>query len=214
MITNIINRTDQTRIKSTLLDESGKLKIVPASALKEFRQEEISQFCAENGFYCIPTTELISFLKTEIDGDAVEIGAGHGVIAKSLDIKACDNFMQLDPLIKAHYENLRQEIVPYDKKYVINKDANLYVNEFKPRTVIAAWVTHKFNPLEHWREGNAFGVDEGEIVSKCKYIFVGNKDVHKNKPIFDIPHKEIKKEWLFSRSMSSDENRIWVWDLA
>lgn len=205
---------DQSRIKSTLLDKAGKLKIVPASTLKEFPQEEISQFCAENGFYCIPTEELILFIKSEIDGDAVEIGTGHGLIAKSLGIKACDNFMQLDPLIKAHYENLRQEIVPYDKAYVINKDANSYVNEFKPKTVIAAWVTHKYDPLEHWREGNAFGVDEVKIVRKCKYIFVGNKKVHGNKPIFYLKYKEIKADWIFSRSMSSEENRIWIWDLV
>jgi hypothetical protein len=77
---------------------------------------------------------------------------------------------------------------------------------------VAAWVTHKYNPKEHYRGGNMFGVKEEEILNRVsRYIFIGNKKTHEKKPILDIPHKEIKPEWLVSRVMN-DLDFIWIWE--
>lgn|GEM_PF-4680061 len=67
-----------------------------------------------------------------------------------MNIRAYDNFMQLQ--YKSYYEMLKQAIVPYGE-HVIKMYGNEVVCEVKPKYVIGAYCTHRYNPEEHWRGG-------------------------------------------------------------
>ncbi|MNG39240.1 hypothetical protein D3C84_1272380 [compost metagenome] len=47
---------------------------------------------------------------------------------------------------------LKQAIVPYGE-HVIKMYGNEVVCEVKPKYVIGAYCTHRYNPEEHWRGG-------------------------------------------------------------
>jgi hypothetical protein len=202
-------------LKELLLDKEGNLKAVSYDYLRDVPQDHISQFCVEQGFYVIPTIELLLFLQREIGDNterAMEVGAGHGAISRYLGIRAVDNFMQLSPQIKAYYDALRQTIVPYGS-HVERIDANSAVTKYKPKIVIGAYCTHKYNPKEHWREGNQFGIEENKIIKHVdKYIHIGNEKVHSKKPILKNEHRIIKEDWIVTRSQHKGQNAIWIWE--
>ena len=209
------DKTDISELKELLLKD-GELQIVSYNELKKFSQNEISQFCVEEGFYVIPTIELLLFLVREIYPvdikDVIEVGAGHGAISRSLGIRAFDNFMQLQPKYKAMYEAMRQTIVPYGK-HVEKMDGNEAIKKVKPKVVIGAYCTHKYNPNEHWRGGNEIGFNEKLILERVdKYIHIGNQSVHSKKPIVKYEHREIKEEWIVTRSQHANQNVIWIWE--
>jgi hypothetical protein len=212
---NVLNHSNIGYLEELLLDEEGNLRVLPYIYLKDIPQDHLSQFCVEQGFYIIPTTELLVFLQEEMDGDfnnTIEIGAGHGAISRILGIRAVDNYMQDDPKIKVHYELLKQKTVPYGK-HVERIDANSAVKKYKPNIVIGAYCTHLYNPAEHWREGNAYGIDEKKIIRKVKkYIHIGNEKVHGKKPILKEKKREIKAEWIKGRSQYPSSNVIWIWE--
>jgi hypothetical protein len=207
--------SDISKLKNLLLKE-GELQILPFEQLKEFSQNEISQFCVQEGFYIIPTQELIHFLQSEI-GDTdlskvMEIGAGHGAISRELKIRAVDNYMQEIPEVRAMYEAMQQTIVPYGK-HVEKMDGNEAIRKYKPSIVIGAYCTHKYNPKEHFRGGNQYGFNEKLILERVqKYIHIGNQSVHNKKPIMKYKHREIKEEWILSRSQNIGQNVIYIWE--
>jgi hypothetical protein len=196
-----------------MLLSNGEFNILPYKDLSGIKQEHISLFCVKHGMYCLPTQELIDFLKENAEGyHTIEIGAGNGVIAKALNITATDSYMQKESGVATFYNLLRQTPVQYGNN-VRKMDALIAVEHFCPDAVVASWLTHLYNPKEHWREGNIYGVDEGKIFKKIKkYIFVGNENVHKYKPILDIRHETYKPEWLLSRSLHKDLNVIYIWN--
>lgn len=198
-----------------LLDAEGRLKVVPFDEIKEVPQEHISAFCVKNGIYSIPTQELINFLEDEIGSKkekTIEIGAGNGAICKALEIKGTDSLMQLIPAIRETYEAMGQSIVPYGE-HIEKLDAKEAVRKYRPEVVIGAWCTHKYNPKEHWRGGNQYGINEKLILEKTnKYIHIGNEKVHSKKPILKYPHRVIKEPWLVSRSLSDELNVIYIWE--
>lgn len=215
MDVNIFNRSDIEYLEKLLLDEDGNLKVINYDYLKYVPQDHLSQFCVEQGFYIIPTIELLLYLQEEIGDDfenTIEIGAGHGAISRLLGIRAVDNFMQDDPKIKAHYDLLKQKTVPYGK-HVERIDANSAVKKYNPNIVIGAYCTHLYNPAEHWREGNAYGIDEKKIIRKVKkYIHIGNEKVHNKKPILKEKKREVKANWIIGRSQYPKSNVIWIWE--
>jgi hypothetical protein len=96
---------------------------------------------------------------------------------------------------------------------VYKYDALDAVKNYRPKIVIGAWVTHKFNPNEYYREGNQWGIDEIKLFGKVKkYIHIGNEHTHRHKPILGLPHREVKAEWLVSRSNQPEKNVIWIWE--
>jgi hypothetical protein len=212
---SIFDASNITYLKELLLDENGCLRVVPYSRLMNVPQEHLSQFCMEHGIYAIPKQELIDFLREEISGNeesTIEIGSGNGVICKALGIRGTDNYMQEIPEIKLHYQMLGQATVPYGK-HVERLDALKAVQKYKPDIVVAAWVTHKYNPREPWREGNMYGIDEKKLLDKVqKYIVVGNEKVHDKKPILSLPHRKVKAPWILSRSMNPEKNVIFIWE--
>jgi len=197
-------------------DYSTSKKIVPVSAnqVLEFNQNQISQFCHTYAIYQIPTIELIDFLKKEIIETAIEIGSGNGVIGRSLGIPMTDNCMQKWNSIKANYRVLKTPTINYPND-IIELDANLAVNQYKPQTVIGSWITQKYEPhMEKYSEvsANVFGVDEIELLRKVKkYIHIGNEHTNESKEIFKkYKAKRIYADWLISRSQKKDQNVIYI----
>lgn len=197
--------------------ESGVLKVMPSDFYRQFKQVTLSAFCLEMGCYSLPTVELMNLVNAKImeaspSRHAIEIGSGNGVIGEALGITCTDNWMQDHPAVKAHYAAMRQPTVPY-RPHVVNLDALSAVSRYKPEVVVASWVTHIYDPKQHHRGGNAVGVDEQKLLNHIKrYVFIGNLDTHKHKPILANKHEVIQGDFLFSRSMRSELNALLVWD--
>jgi hypothetical protein len=214
---SLLPKDNTTYLDEMLLDQDGALRILPYSDLKNIPHVHLMKFCVEHGYYCIPTQELIDFLNEEIGQQkekTIEVAAGSGVIAKALGIVATDSKMQLEPAVLSYYRLLKQTIVPYDKSVKVDRiDAAKAVRKYKPDIVVAAWLTHKYNKREHWREGNQQGVDEVNMFESInKYINIGNEVTHAKKPILELPHRTIKADWLLSRSAHADKNVIFIWE--
>ena len=211
----VLVKQDIQYLYNEIYDQNEELKILPYCFYDNIEPTHIRQFCVENGIYCLPTSELIDFLKNEIKGKkAIEIGAGHGAIGRELQIHATDSCMQLNSEIQILYKSVNQPIVKYGKN-VEKYDADDAVYTFKPDIVIAAWVTHKYDPRQRYREGNQWGVREEKILKKVeKYIFIGNTSPHKFKPILDLPHETFESIMLVSRLFKRNgvKDLIWIWD--
>jgi hypothetical protein len=202
-------------LEEMLLDEKGQLNVLPYSQLENVEHEHLMKFCVTNGFYSIPTRELIDFLETEIGekkSKTIEICSGNGVISRELGIIGVDNFMQEAEQIKELYEAQKQKPVTYGEN-VQKFEAMDGVKRYRPEIVVAAFCTHRYIPTEHWRGGNMFGVNEKQMLTKIKkYIHIGNRKVHDKKPILKMPHREIKEPWILSRSQHKNDNVIWIWE--
>lgn len=194
------------------LSPKGQLQVMPAAFYEQFTQEEISAFAVRNGFYLLPTLELVNWLQEMLGGaDVLEIGAGNGVLAAALGARATDNYMQTWPDIVSHYAMLRQATVQYGPN-VENIDAHDAIEKYRPEVVLACWVTHRYQAEEHHRGGNMFGVDEGRVLSGCRtYLHVGNARTHAQKPLLTQAHRNYRPAGLVSRSMSPGDNVVWVW---
>lgn len=194
------------------LDERGNLRIMPAEFYHQFSPETVAYFAVTRGLYSLPTTELVDRLKVLLaEHTALEIGAGNGVLARALGVRATDNFMQTWPEIAAHYASLGQAAVPYGAG-VENLDAHEALQKYRPDVVLACWVTHRYDPARHEMGGNMYGVDEEFVLQHCKtYIHVGNSATHRNKAIRSQPHRRYRAPWLVSRSMQPELNEISIW---
>jgi hypothetical protein len=172
--------------------------------------------CVKEALYGLPTVELVSWLANYIgDRQAIEIGAGTGVLSRALrargvDITAVDNFMQDWPEVRQFYASVLQPTIRYGRD-VQNQDALVAVKTLRPKVVIASWFTHKYDPRNHEAGGNEHGVDESDIIANCDaYVFIGNTGVHAQKPIWRLPLAQIEPSWLFSRGRTGREF-IAVW---
>ena len=213
MKADVLKPQDITELEHLLIRD-GKIVPIPAAALQEFGQNALSLFCLKHGVYQIPTTELIKYLQKEIGGlPAIEIGSGNGCIGRALRIPMTDNKMQNWPEMQEYYKSIGQPRVQYGDD-VQEMAAIPAVKFHKPTVVVACWVTHLFKP--GMNVGNPHGVDEELLFGHGveKYIHVGNKRVHQEKPIlrktahFDIDI--IAPEWLLSRSLTTNENHIYI----
>jgi hypothetical protein len=199
-----------------LVIKDGKIIPLPYKDLEHFTQGQISTFCHKHAVYQFPTTELIDFLRNEIGGEpSIEIGSGNGCIGRSLGIMMTDNKMQNWDLIKMTYAIQGQPTIMYgaDVEEIPALDA---VQRYKPKAVIACWVTHLFE--EGMTSGNMYGVDERLLFRYGveKYIHVGNDGGttgHSDKPILSMEGIQLKKyrfPWLLSRTMNRQNNVIYV----
>lgn len=204
-------------LSADLLDENGRIKVVPAEYYAGTTKEERMLFGHRNSAYGFVTTELVEWLRQTIAGrSAIEIGAGNGVLAAALGIPATDSRMQEHPIISAIYEAAGQPTIKYGDN-VEKLDAASAVRKYKPRVVIANWVTHKYREDRKEHAGNAFGVDEEDVLENCEtYIFIGNVQVHRGKSIWKSIANEVLffNDWLYSRAMNHSPNFICVWNGA
>lgn len=192
-----------------ILFKNGELQVFDASVYKSIPHDHLRIFCVKNGLYQLPTTELIEWVKEKIDGrKAIEIGSGNGSIAKALGIIATDSYMQERPEIAVLYKSMGQEPVRYGKN-VKKYDAKKAIKKFKPKVVIANWVTQIYRPDSD--QGNVYGVNENWVIKNVDtYIHIGNKNIHK-KRILSEDHEKYQFPWLFSRGTVYEDNIIYVW---
>lgn len=202
----------QQALDAGAITADGQLRVMPASFYAAFEQEVLSGFAVRHGLYNLVTQELVDCLRGLMIGKTIEIGAGNGVMAGALGIIATDNRMQEWPHIKIHYENILQPCVRYGKN-IVKLDALEAIHRYKPDTVIAAWVTHLYNPNRHTDGGNAYGVDEKKLLKSVRrYIFIGNEQVHALKPIWKRPHVKQYHPWLYSRAGNGSPNFIAIFE--
>lgn len=211
-----INEEKVREIESQVM-ENGILKVMPSEFYRQFDQMDLFCFCAKNGIYGLPTFELLNklnelILEASPTRNAIEIGSGCGVLGRGLGIQCTDNHMQSDPMMQMYYAMGGQEVVQYGE-HVAKISGNDAVDHYRPEVVVACWVTHLYREDRHELGGNMFGVDEELLVQKIKrYVFVGNLKTHAQKPLLNRPHKIIRGDFIFSKSVHADQNVILVWD--
>lgn len=201
-------------ISPDALDENGRLKVQPAAFWAKTNREERALFGHRHAAYGLPTEELVTFLKGFIHGrPAIEIGAGNGVLAEALGIPATDNRQQEMPKYREIYARLGQPTVKYGPN-VITMDAAEAVAHYRPAVVVGCWITHRYDPLKPWRQGNEIGVDEEEIIDQVEdYVSIGNGAIHSAKPIWTLRHLKVPDlhPYLYSRAMAVEEDFLAVW---
>lgn len=199
-------------IAPDVLDHTGRLRILPAAYWATTTPQERSLLGHRHGLYSFPTTELVDHLQQMIAGrPAIEIGAGHGVLAEALGIPATDSRQQEKPKYREIYDNIGQAIVPYGPN-IIEMEASRAVRRHKAEVVIGCWVTHKFEPRRPHAGGNEAGIDEANILANCaEYIVVGNTEVHQYKPIWDRPHTIEHPDFVYSRAFNDSPDFIAAW---
>lgn len=211
---SVVLYPDEIRdISPLVLDENGRMRVLPAAFWAGTTTAERALFGHKNGLYGFPTTELVEWLRRRIGGrPALEIGAGHGVLAEALGIRATDSFQQLRPEYRALYEAAKQPIVPYGPN-VEAQEALMAVRKYKPDVVIGSWITHKYTSARHRAGGNEAGVDEAALLRRVQeYIVIGNARVHKNKAIWHLPHVRHHFDFVYSRASNGTPDFVAVWN--
>lgn len=209
----VLNLTGVRDLTPDVLAAPGCPRIMPAAYYRNTTPTERAAFGHYHGVYGLPTTELVDWLRAEIDGrSAIEIGAGHGALAAALDIPATDSKQQADPAIALLYAATGQPPVTYGQN-VEQLDAAAAIAQYRPQVVIASWVTHKWLEARSEAGGNMFGVDEDAVIDACEtYIFIGNTNVHRDKSIWTRKFARIEPDWLFSRAINGSPEFIAVWE--
>lgn len=207
-----IDTTKVRDISPDLLDGRRRLRVVPSCTLEKTTAQERLVFGVREGLYSFPTNELCDFLRSRIAGrTAIEIGAGHGALAEALPIPATDNRQQEEAGLKTYYQDIGQPTVRYGD-HVERLDAAAAVAKYRPKVVVACWVTHRFDPDRPEAGGSLTGVDEASLIASCEeYIFIGNEHVHAQKPIWQLPHEKMTPNWLFSRAVNGSRDFIALW---
>lgn len=208
-----MDTTNVRDIRPDVLDAGGRMRVLPAAFWARTTAQERALFGSHTGIYSFSTIELADYLRTIIAGrSAIEIGAGNGVLAEALGIPGTDSFQQRDPRYRAFYAGLKAVTVPYGPN-VVEMHASRAVRHYKPEVVIGCWVTHKYDPREHWRGGNEVGIDEPDILRHCAaYVVVGHEHVHMEKPIWDRKHTIAYPPFVVSRAMSEGRDFVAVFE--
>lgn len=199
-------------ISSELLLENGKLKLFSHSVYDTFEWNELRYFCHMYARYGLPTVELIECLKKIISGrSAIEIGSGHGDLGYHLGIPMTDSKIQNKPFIRESYKAMGQPIIQYPND-VERLEALEAVNKYRPRVVVASWVT-AYSPYETTYGSSPYGIREDKLLSQVEtYILIGNQDIHGDKPIMQLPHTTIAGNYIRSRAKNPENNRIYIWE--
>jgi hypothetical protein len=200
-----------------LLDAEGRLKVVPSLVYEGFKQSEIALWAVQRGAYYLPTVEAVAFIRDNLLGSrdrALEIGAGSGAFGRALGVRMTDSYQQERPEIAAMYRLLQQPVIRYGRD-VEKLDAHAAIEKYRPEVVVAAWVTNRKDEASGVTIGNPDGVWEEHVIGAAsvrRYIFVGHEQVHQHKPVLRFPHETLIVPGLYSRSMQSGRNVVWVWD--
>lgn len=209
----VIDPTKVRDIRPEALDAAGRIRVLPAAYWESTTVQERALFGLCTGSYSYPTLELVERLREIVAGrPAIEIGAGHGVLAEALGIPGTDSYQQRAPKYRALYEAIGQAIVPYGPA-VVEMHADHAIRHYKPEVVIGCWVTHKYDPKEHQRGGNEAGIDELDILRHCAaYVVVGHDQVHRHKPIWGQKHTIEFPPYVYSRAFTRGRDFIATFD--
>lgn len=194
----------------------GYVHSIPYEELSEFSYDEIQVVLLTYGLYTFPTTELVDWLRTQVDDDpgyypdAIEIGCGTGWIGRELEIPATDSKLQERPEIKRIYEAASQPTIIYPD-FVEELTAVDAIYQYQPEYVIGSYITNKYG-MAGSKEGNMWGVDTNWVIHHChKFFMIGNKKTHGKNPSMRLKHEELSFPWLVTRGDSSLA-RIFVWE--
>lgn len=215
----LINLEDVSYLDKILLDGDGCsrfLKPLPAAELQALPHIHLRQWAMEKARYQFVTTELLRWLGDFIgDRAAIEVGSGQGDLGWHLAIHMTDNYCQQRPEMLMYYSMLRH--TPTNPPPEVEKiDAVEAVKKYRPKVVVASWVTQKALPSDDGTSigANFYGPDEFDILTDDAveaYVHIGNMDSHKDKRIFNVKHRRFSFSWLVSRARDQSQNAIWVW---
>lgn len=210
--THLIDTTGARDLAPDVIDGTGLPRVMPASYYAGATAAERGLLCVRHGLYCLPTVELVDWLRTFIDGrKAIEIGAGNGRLAEALGIPATDSYLQDEPFVREYYDALGQPPIRYGPN-VARLEARDAVRKHHPQVVIGSWITHRYNARRHGRGGNMFGPDTDWILGRCEhYVLIGNTQTHAQHSLWQRPHEIHHPAWLYSRAMNGSADFIAVW---
>ena len=213
--TAILARRDVNYLDELLLDEQGRLRIVPSSVYEGLNWDELRLWMHHRAVYGLPTTELIEYL-TGLIGDrtAIEIGAGNGCFGRALDIPMTDSFTQRDPEVAFLYQIQGQPTVDYGSD-VEKLEALEAVKKYRPQVVFGSWVT-QWSPGPH-HPGSAWGIREDQLLELVEtYIVFGSIRNHGTKDICARPHHVATNDptspevpWMWSRAK---DTALYIWE--
>ena len=194
-----------------LLDESGRLKLLPASVYLAIDPLYLRAWCALNAYYTLPTVELVAWLAERIKGKrALEIGAGNGSLGRFLGIPMTDSYQQVDDSFTTAYFRANGLKPTKPAPDVEKEDGENAVRRRKPQVVIAAYVTEKWNDKKG--QGNYLGVRYPYVIDRCEtFILIGNLKTHGDNRAKRLPHEEHFFPWIITRAQYPSLNRILVW---
>lgn len=210
MMLSILPNADVSYLDGLLLDANGRIRLLPASEYAVIDPLHLRLWSVQNARYCLPTTELIDWLKDKIAGrSAIEVAAGNGDLGFHLGIPATDSYCQRRPDVLQYYAFLKQAPTKPTAD-IFEEDAIQAIDKRRPQVVVAAWLTHKWTGTG---DGNMYGPDEAEILDRVEtYIHIGNEDTHRIKPILARKHESLKFPWLVSRAANPSNNIIYVFN--
>lgn len=208
----VLNKVDISALKERAM-QGRFIKVLPASVWREYDWTAVRQLMHETGTYVLPTQELIDYLARETEGmRTIEIGAGNGVVGRTLGIPITDSCLQRDnKAVRQHYAICGQPIINYPKD-IIKAEAMEAVRRFKPEAVVGCYVTHKWR--NDTQSGNDWGIDFERLLSSVKkFILVGNRVTHRDNPIMALPHIEERFEGLITRAgIDEPTNCVFIWE--
>lgn len=207
-----LRTADIRDIAPDVLDADGRLRVLPAEYWATTTPEERAWLGHRFGIYSFPTQELVERLREIIGGrSAIEIGAGHGVLAEALGIPATDTREQERPESRSLLAALRQQPVRYGPN-VVEAHASRAVRRYRPQVVVACWVTQVWDPVRPIRESKPDGVDEEDILRNCEtYVLVGNEEIHRQKRIWQRRHEIEYPPYVYSRALNGSREFIATW---
>ncbi len=197
----------------------GKLQPMPSAFYELQDRQSLSAWCIIRGFYCLPTLELIDWLRERVGDElgpgqpsVIEVGAGHGAIGRALGIPTTDSREHEEPAMAAAIQAMRQglTICPPDVEKATAAEA---AEKYRPHTLIASWVTWRYNPMRHDDGGSDRGVDWRKMLAKPflqRLIFIGHERIHAPMGIFDMPHETHRLPFLWGRPLDA-RNVVWIW---
>lgn len=205
------------RLDKDLLDEAGYLKVMPNEYYNSVPHAHLIYWANSMGYYCLPTEELVAWLKEEIgDRSAIEICAGTGLLGKTLGVPRSD--WRIDkrfPLAKLQM-NLQSGGMPYTitTPDVEDLEATQAVMKYKPQVVFGGFVSQRtYQGSSLSIMGSAYGVEEDKLIDYLEtYIVIGTEKIHGAKKIEKYPHKMLKFPWLRSRAINPNDNAIFIWN--
>jgi hypothetical protein len=194
-----------------LVQLDGSLTPMPASFFDRVSPDALRAWAHAMAVYVFPTIELIDWLGDAIGQPAIEIGAGHGGIARALGIPATDSWVQVDDMEIRRTMEAANQPISIPANHVERLEALDAIERYKPHTVIGAYVTQKWRPGDD--EGFVYGVDETEVLRRVnRYIVIGNDAAHGQKRIMQRPHRTIRAPWLVTRAIKPKLNAIYIWE--
>lgn len=194
---------------------NGQIKLMTLDEIDKVPFESRRMWCHHHTRYSLITVELIDWLDNFLGKrTAIEIGSGSGDLAYHLKIPGTDNKCQTWPDVRNYYVGNNQPPIIYPD-WVEEIDAVNAVWKHKPQVVIGSWITNWIDPKKKVPVGGGsiYGIKEDRIIkSGVTYVMIGNREIHKHKPILKLPHKEIQLPFLRSRSANDENNVIYIWE--